>query len=1314
MNFPQHRRKKLIPFAIPLFFLFCLITPAHSLIIPPDPFESTDRFALLNPTPDGTITQVVVKLKAHGPDPLGPGELWALLQYKLYGNNKLLSSASSAISIQGLNNTASTLIKFDFSNKLIPAGAYHRTLLIYYQETSDTLPMRVAEYRPEQLFLNPSANAFQPPSPPPSGTLIFGPITFLREREIPKTEQVSFTISDTTGPFLLRLTNGTPDGAQRVSSALIKLNGSEVFRPPQFNQNVSTLSRQVTLLSGENSLEVRLRSAPGSFVTIELFRLDQHACPALGLHTFTRSTRKPVKETMTFDLPPKFVEPFVFNLTSGNPDGSNRVDSATITLNGILIFDPNDFNEQTGFLSQGVSLLPTNTLNVQLSGAPGDLLTVEIIGYDNTPPSVTILSPPNGVTFTTSPITVRGMVDDPLASVTVNGIPATVQSDSAFTLEGITLQEGENTIRVIATDSCGNRGEDQILVYLRTLPEGPQLVFCIEPGIIGIAKIMGAEFCLKQDFTRDYGRVIGYTDETAVSLTLNGILLPDGLGIYRQGDIYYGIREGTHFWADLNIPPVDGIHLFTAVAADANGNQTQATVTFIRDTVPPRLIITSPGSGLVTNNPTIVIAGTVDDPNATVTIGWGGPPIFVVKGTFETQFTLDQEGLNFLDITAWDPAYNVSYVTLKATVDTIPPQINVTTPVEGVTVNAPTIQVAGIIIDQNIETINVAVNNGQPQSLTLTGSNFSGTVTLSSGSNTLTFHATDKAGNPGSLARSVLLDLESPAVAITVPQPGAVISGVVTVTAEASDAMSGITSVTLYMDGQMQTTLSHTPFNFTLNTSTFISGLHTITVRAKDRAGNESEASVSVTIDNVPPIAAIITPLSGAVVSGLITVSVQANDPNSGMASVSLYVDGLLQATLTQPPFNFSLNTLLFASGSHTLTARGIDKAGNQADASIVISFDHVPPAVSITSPTSGAMVSGLITVSVEATDSISGVASVTLYVNNQPHSTLTQAPFNFAVDTSGLAPGLNTLAARAIDRVGNQGESNITITVMEGMRIEITSPPNGTAINKSSAIVQGRINNQTGEIGVVVNGILANVQGNDFAVIVPLQIGQNIITAAATRSDGVQAQASITINTETQEEFVRLNATPTNGILDQTGILNVTLEAEPYLINPVSSYSWDFNGDGTPEIIGTETTVIAQYQFPGIYFPRVTVTDNQENVYTQATIVHVLSREEMDALLRLKWEGMKTALTNKNIPMALDDFIDPSKEVYQQAFNVIIDELPQIISNMQDIEVIFLYNNIAKYRINRLHNIDGILHTITYYIYFVKDLDGIWRIDRF
>ena len=83
----------------------------------------------------------------------------------------------------------------------------------------------------------------------------------------------------------------------------------------------------------------------------------------------------------------------------------------------------------------------------------------------------------------------------------------------------------------------------------------------------------------------------------------------------------------------------------------------------------------------------------------------------------------------------------------------------------------------------------------------------------------------------------------------------------------------------------------------------------------------------------------------------------------------------------------------------------------------------------------------------------------------------------------------------------------------------------------------------------MVVNGLLAEVHGSDFAVIVPLQVGQNAITATATKPDGLQGQAQSQSTRKAQQESIRLTATPTSGILDQTGILNVTFEAEAYLL---------------------------------------------------------------------------------------------------------------------------------------------------------------------
>lgn len=121
--------------------------------------------ALLGKASDGSISLVQARVKVPGPDPLGAGELWALLRYKLpnLSDSKFYSTVSKPVSLQGLSNIASSLIEFGFSNEPIPPEAYHRSLFIYFQETPESLPILLAEYGPEQLLLSPAKDAYQPP-----------------------------------------------------------------------------------------------------------------------------------------------------------------------------------------------------------------------------------------------------------------------------------------------------------------------------------------------------------------------------------------------------------------------------------------------------------------------------------------------------------------------------------------------------------------------------------------------------------------------------------------------------------------------------------------------------------------------------------------------------------------------------------------------------------------------------------------------------------------------------------------------------------------------------------------------------------------------------------------------------------------------------------------------------------------------------------------------------------------------------------------------------------------------------------------------
>ena len=263
--------------------------------------------------------------------------------------------------------------------------------------------------------------------------------------------------------------------------------------------------------------------------------------------------------------------------------------------------------------------------------------------------------------------------------------------------------------------------------------------------------------------------------------------------------------------------------------------------------------------------------------------------------------------------------------------------------------------------------------------------------------------------------------------------------------------------------------------------------------------------------------------------------------------------------------------------------------------------------------------------------------------------------------------------------------------------------------------MIKGDLYNVFGELGVVLNSsdslgvasALAQTQGTRFAGITSLQQGQNIITASATDACGYRASDSVTINTQTLDEKIRLTANPESGI----PTLTVTLEAEAYLPTAISGYSWDTDGDGTPDQAGPALSkVAATYQVPGIYFPIVTITDAAGNIFSETAIVNVLSREEVDAWLKGKWNSMKTALAKGTIDNALNYFAKESQEVYRQIYQLLLPQLPSLASAMRDITLVGINGNVAEYYIRRNQK----QMDISYFIYFVKDENGIWKIRDF
>ena len=196
-----------------------------------------------------------------------------------------------------------------------------------------------------------------------------------------------------------------------------------------------------------------------------------------------------------------------------------------------------------------------------------------------------------------------------------------------------------------------------------------------------------------------------------------------------------------------------------------------------------------------------------------------------------------------------------------------------------------------------------------------------------------------------------------------------------TVTLSASDATSGVQSISYRVDGGAQWTYS-APFRVAGN------GTHAVDYYATDVAGNvESTHSVSVKIDTVSPASlsqVAGTPAGSGYISP-VTVTLSASDSTSGVQSISYRIDGGAQWTYSAP-FRVAGN------GTHVVEYHAIDQAGNSESVhsvSILLSGAigiHLPP-VTILSKGGTGGANGWYISNVDVTLSASGASGVAISV---------------------------------------------------------------------------------------------------------------------------------------------------------------------------------------------------------------------------------------------------------------------------------------------------------------------------------------------
>jgi len=179
-------------------------------------------------------------------------------------------------------------------------------------------------------------------------------------------------------------------------------------------------------------------------------------------------------------------------------------------------------------------------------------------------------------------------------------------------------------------------------------------------------------------------------------------------------------------------------------------------------------------------------------------------------------------------------------------------------------------------------------------------------------------------------------------VTLAAPAAGARVHGTVDVTAAASDD-GAVTGVDLAVDGTVLAHDTAAPYTATWDTTAVASanGPHTVRATAYDEAGNQTQTSTTVTVDNTSaPVVSDISPAAGSTVWGTVPISANATD-DVGVTRVEFYADGRHLGDATTEPYTGSWDTLdvlrtafddpplAAARTAHTVTVKAYDASGN-------------------------------------------------------------------------------------------------------------------------------------------------------------------------------------------------------------------------------------------------------------------------------------------------------------------------------------------------------------------------------------------------
>ncbi len=432
----------------------------------------------------------------------------------------------------------------------------------------------------------------------------------------------------------------------------------------------------------------------------------------------------------------------------------------------------------------------------------------------------------------------------------------------------------------------------------------------------------------------------------------------------------------SRYTATRPLPPgVDGPHAVSVHAEDVLGNLSGGeAVEFEADTLPPELVVTGPADGSCTPGPAAVVYSASDAHLASLEALLDGQP-------YPSGAPIAGEGLHVVEVAAVDECGRTATDARSFVVDSTPPVITVTGVSQGAVV------VPGTVVEWTVADINLvsatAALDGAPVVSPL--------VLGVAGPHTLVVAGVDCAGNTAELAIQfevveAVLALGGQASAtppVIEPGQGLAVAGQVTNLGTALEGVLLTLDVVQVGSGAVVAGHGETTdlaagqvhgLSFSPDTAGWPLGGYEARLTARGQfLGQPFELAIGsaplTLADLIAPQLTLLGPSPGLACEA-ITVSAEAVDLLTGVAAVTVAVDGGAPLPLANTGGAVWSAPLALSDGPHGLAVVATDGAGNPTPpVSVAIDLDTAAPSLTVTTVDDGACVDEPVTIVFTADD---------------------------------------------------------------------------------------------------------------------------------------------------------------------------------------------------------------------------------------------------------------------------------------------------------------------------------------------------------